>query len=383
MKRGILNFILLVILFSFTNCEKKTQTILYDSKYKKEIAEVRKEASLYLVLNNIPGASLAISKNGKIIYSEGMGLASKELEVPVTRNTKFRIGEVSELFTSLMYQMMVENGMLHPDSTIQTYIPDYPESVFKETKIKIMLKQLANHSSGITPPNTAMENWTGKSITLQKNIDNLKDLPLDFMPGWYESQNTNNYNLLGVVMEKTTGKYFSELLKEYITDSLNLNNTEIDNPFKTITGRTDYFDFNMVAQVVNAPFQDMRHRSPSEGILSNAEDLVKFGNAILNSDKISDQIKEQLFVPQELLGDFPPSIANAWIIQKNRNNEIFYGKVGSVTGGGSVLLIVPEEKLVFAVTVNLTSNSEIPVFKLFESFLEQTKDTEQKGEKHE
>jgi CubicO group peptidase (beta-lactamase class C family) len=383
MKRGIQNLILFVILFSFTNCEKKTQAILYDSKYKKEIAEVRKQASLYLVLNNIPGASLTISKDGKIIYSEGMGFASKELEVPVTRNTKFRIGEVSELFTSMMYQMMVENGTLHPDSAVQTYIPDYPESVFKETKNKILLNQLANHSSGITSLNSNTEDQKGKSITLQKSIDNFKDLPLEFVPGWYESQSTNNYNLLGAIMEKATGKYFHVLLKEYITDTLNLNNTEIDNPYKTIIGRSDFFDFNMVAQVVNAACQDLRHRSPSEGMLSNAEDLVKFGNAILNSDRISNQIKERLFVPQGLLGDFPPSIANAWIIQKNRNNEFYYGKVGGVIGGGAVLLIVPEEKLVFAVTVNLTSNSEIPVFTLFESFLEKTKDNGQDAEKNE
>jgi CubicO group peptidase (beta-lactamase class C family) len=369
MKREVQNLLLFVILFSFTNCEKKTQAILYDSKYKKEIAEVRKQASLYLILNNIPGASLAIAKDGKIIYSEGMGLASKELEVPVTRKTKFRIGEVSELYTSLMYQMMVENGTLNPDSTIQTYIQDYPESVFKETLNRITISQLANHSSGITSPNANNDEWKGVSTTLQKSIDNFKNTPLEFVPGWYESQSTNNYNLLGAIMEKSTGKYFPELLKEYITDSLNLNNTEVDNLFKTVIGRSDFFDFNMVAQVVNAVYQDLRHRAPSDGLLSNAEDLVKFGNAILYSDKISDKIKNRLFVPQELLGDFPATIANGWIIQKNRNNQFYYGKVGGVKGGGAVVLMIPEEKLVFAITINLTSNSEIPVFELFSSFL--------------
>ncbi len=379
MKRGIQNLLLFVLLFSFTNCKKSSQYILYDGKYKKEIAEVRKQASLYLVLNNIPGANLAISKDGKIIYSEGMGLASKDLEVHATRKTKFRIGEISELFTSLMYQMMIENGTLHPDSTVQSFIPDYPLSTFKGTFNKITLNQLASNSSGIRTPAGNEQKWNGRSTTLQNSIDYFKNDPLESVPGWYESPSTYNYNLLGAIMEKATGKYFPELLKEYVIDSLDLTNTEIDNPFMTVPGRTEFFDFNMVSQVVKAAFEDMRYRAPSDGVLSNAEDLVKFGNAVLNSEKISNQIKERLFVPTELYGDFPPSQANGWIVQKNKYGEFYYGKVGGVTGGGAVLLLIPDEKLVFAVTINLTSNEEIPVFTLFDSFLTKIENKDQEG----
>jgi serine beta-lactamase-like protein LACTB, mitochondrial len=166
---SINDFLHLSLLF-FSNCERKTNDILYDSQYKKEIAEVRKEASMYLMLNNIPGGSFAIAKEGKIIYSEGMGLASKDFEVPVTRKTKFRIGEVSELFTSLIYQMMVENGTLHPDSSVQNYIPDYPLSEYKQTFNKITLSQLVNHSSGIRKPHGEEENWRAINNTLQNSM---------------------------------------------------------------------------------------------------------------------------------------------------------------------------------------------------------------------
>ncbi len=383
MNRGIQNLLLFVILFSFTNCEKKTQNILYDSKYKKEIAEVRKQTSLYLVLNNIPGASLAISKNGKIIYSEGMGIASKDLEVQVTRKTKFRIGEISELFTSLMYQMMVENGTLHPDSTVQSYISDYPLSTTNGTVNEITLSQLVAHSSGIRTPQENEQKWNGRSTTLQKSINIFKNDPLESVPGWYESPSTYNYNLLAAVMEKATGKYFPVLLNEYIIDSLQLTNTAIDNPYSTVSGRTDFFDYNLVSQVVKAAFEDMRYRSPSDGILSNAEDLAKFGNAVLNSEKISNQIKEKLFVPSSLMGEFPATLANGWFVQKNQYGEFYYGKVGGVTGGSAVLLVIPDEQLVLAVTTNLTSNTEIPIFSLFNSFLEKEENKDQKETKTE
>jgi CubicO group peptidase (beta-lactamase class C family) len=380
MKRGIQNLLLFVILIGLTNCEKKTQTILYDSKYKKEIAEVRKQASLYLMLNNVPGATMAISKDGKIVYSEGMGLASKDLQVPVSRNTKFRVGEISGLFTSLMYQMMVENGTLHPDSTVQAYIPDFPLSNFRGTANKITLNQLVAQSSGIRPQYSSEQKWDGRSTTLQKSIDMFKDDPLESVPGWYESPSTYNYNLLGAIMEKATGKYFPELLHEYIIDSLDLTNTAIDNPFTTVPGRTDFFDFNMVSQVVKAAYEDFRYRAPSDGVLSNAEDLVKFGNIVMNSEKISDQIKQRLFVPTKLYGDFPPTLANGWIVQKNNLDQFYYGKIGGVTGGGAVLLLIPDEKLAVAVAVNLTSTSEIPVFTIFGSFLPKIENNNHEGE---
>ncbi|MBK6282362.1 MAG: beta-lactamase family protein [Draconibacterium sp.] len=369
MKLRIQNILLIVILLGFINCEKKTQHILFDSRYKKEIEDARKEASVYLMMDNIPGATMAVCKDGKIIYSEGLGLSSKDLEVPVTRKTKFRIGAISELFTSLIYQLLIENGTLHADSTVQAYLRDYPESVYRGTLNRITLSQLAGHSAGIRMPIEEEQNWNGRNITVQNGIDLFKNDPLDFKPGWFEAPSNNDYNLLGAIMEKATGKNFPFLLTEYITDTLNLTNTEVDNPFKTVIGRSDFFDFNMIAQVIESIFIDMRYRAPSDGILSNAEDLVKFGNAVLSSDRISDQIKERLFVPTELMGEFPPNFANGWIVQKTKNGEFYYGKVGNVKGGSAILLLVPNKNLVLAMTTNMTSNNEIPLFKIFNSFL--------------
>jgi serine beta-lactamase-like protein LACTB, mitochondrial len=74
MKFGIHIFILFIILSGLTNCKKESNNILYDKKYIKEIKAARKDMGLYLTRNQIPGATVAVSKNGKIIYSEGIGL---------------------------------------------------------------------------------------------------------------------------------------------------------------------------------------------------------------------------------------------------------------------------------------------------------------------
>ncbi len=371
MKRGIQYFVLFVLLLTLSNCKKEDKYIFYDSRYKKEIAQVRKELSVYMVINNIPGGSFAISKDGKLIYSESFGLASKDLEVPATRITRFRIGDLSELFTSLIYQMMIEEGKLNPDSAVQSYIPDYPLSNYKGIPYKITLNQIANHSSGIRKAKPDLVDRSGQNVTIMNGIDLFKNDPLDFTPGWFESPSPNNYNLLGAVMEKASGRKFPELLKTYITDTLQLTSTEIDNPYKTVTGRTDFFDYNLVAQVINASFRDLRYLAPSKGLLSNADDLIKFGNAVLYSERIPKKVKDKLFVTTKLPSDLPSNIANGWIVQKTPEGKTYYGKNGKVTGGGAVLLIIPDEKLVVAGAINLTATDEIPVFRLIKPFLKQ------------
>ncbi len=358
-------FVLFVLFFNLANCKKNNSEVLYDRSYLNEIKAARKEIIFYMARNSVPGATFAVAKEGEIIYSEGLGLASKDLEVPVTRNTKFRIGELSENFTSLLYQKLIERGILFPDSTVQFYYPGFPEK-----KYKIPIHHLVHHTSGIREPNTNEDNWSGLHISIQNGIKKFMSDSLVASPGMHLIPSKFNYNLLGAIMEKVTGNHFHNLLKEYITDTLGLKNTLVDSPFNTIKGRSNFFDHNVVAQVVPAIFRDMRYTAPSEGLLSNAEDLVKFGNAILLSEYISEEIKSRLFEPIVLKKNITTRMANGWVILKDQDDRLVYGKSGSVTGGSAAIIIYPDEKLVVACATNLSSISEdIPVFQIANNFL--------------
>ncbi len=372
MNRKFQIIVLLISVIVLSGCRKSSVDILYDKKYLDEIKAARKDIGFFLSRNYIPGGTFAIAKDGKIIYSEGVGLASQDLEVPVNRNTKFRIGEVSEVFTSAIYQRMVEDGILHPDSSVQHYLPDFP---VKETKIT--LNQLANHTTGIRIETEDEENWRGLNISLQQGLDNFKNDPLQNYPDLFQDVSMFNYNLLGAVMEKATGKHFHNILKEYVTDTLHLSNTMTDNPLQTIKGRTDFYDYNIISQVVNATTLDLRYRAPSKGLLSNAEDLAKFGNAVFFSDYLSKETVEKMIQPVFLLDSFPAPIANAWILLATKEGGNMYGRKGSIAGGGAAILVIPKEKLVITGAINLTGRlDEIPVFEIASHFLTKKEDDE-------
>jgi CubicO group peptidase (beta-lactamase class C family) len=370
MKQKIQFVILFSVLFGLSNCKKAENDILYNKKYVKEIKEARKELGQFLASNFIPGASVAVLKDGELIYSEGLGWASRDLEVRANRKTKFRIGGSSELFTNIIYQKLIEEGKLNPDSSIQYYYPEFPQKEYK-----ITLQNLAQKTSGLREATLKERNWHAINIASEKGLDVIKDDPLATKPGVYQTESPYNYNLLGVVMEKVTAMSYYKLLEHYITDTLNLTNTTIDNPLTTIPNRSNFFDQNYIAQVVNAETYDLRYQAASNGILSNAEDLAKFGSALINSDYLSKETKDQLWEPTPLFNEIPSRMANGWMLFVDNSGRKIYGKTSSVIGGSSSIIIYPEENLIIAYACNLTgSMDKTPVFEVAMHFLPEAKE---------
>ncbi|WP_346860872.1 serine hydrolase domain-containing protein [uncultured Draconibacterium sp.] len=370
MKQKIQIVILFSVLFGLSNCKKAENDILYNKKYVKEIKEARKELGQFLASNFIPGASVAVMKDGEIIYSEGLGWASRDLEVRANRKTKFRIGGSSELFTNIIYQKLVEEGKLNPDSSIQHYYPQFPQKEYK-----ISLQNLAQKTSGLRDATLKERNWHAINITSEKGLDVFKDDPLATEPGLYQTESPYHYNVLGVVMEKVAAMNYYKLLEHYITDTLNLTNTSIDNPLTTIKDRSNFFDQNYIAQVVNAETYDLRYQAASNGILSNAEDLAKFGSALINSDYLAKETKDKLWEPTPLFNDIPSRMANGWMLFIDNSGRKIYGRTSSVIGGSSSIIIYPEENLIIAYACNLTgSMDKTPVFEVAMHFLPEAKE---------
>uniref|UniRef100_UPI0032180625 serine hydrolase domain-containing protein n=1 Tax=uncultured Draconibacterium sp. TaxID=1573823 RepID=UPI0032180625 len=365
MKHGIQIVLLFSVLFGLSNCRKSENDIIYSKKYIKEIKEARKELGYYLLTNSVPGASVAVMKDGELIYSEGIGYASKDLEVKARRNTKFRIGSSTELFTNIIYHKLVEEGILHPDSSIQYYYPSFPEKDYKLT-----IKHLAQQTSGIREPSLKEKNMQEINVSLERGLEKIKDDALQIPPENYQIPSFFNYNILGVVMEKATQMNYYQLLQTYVTDTLHLSNTIVDNPFITIKNRSNFFDHNYIAQVENETTKDLRFCASSLGLLSNAEDLAKLGNMVLNGEYLSKETREKLWQPVLLSGNTPSQMANSWLLITDNNGRKIYGKAGSVAGGGSSLLIYPDENLIVAYACNLTTRiDDTPLFNVAKYFL--------------
>lgn len=357
--------LLLALLLMAAGCRSSKEEVrVFDRKYLEVIRDARKEAFFFLARTSTPGSSIAVSVKGKTIWSEGFGMASTDLEVPATRYTKFRIGQVTQVLTALCYQQMVENGILHPDSAVQTYLPGFPEK-----REPLLLHHLAEHTSGIRPPTDAELFAKGYNVSLEKGLEIFSGDTLLFSPGMYQHASHYGYNLLGAAMEKAAGVSFPKVMKSWVTDTLGLEQTVHDNPFITIQNRSNFYDYNLVAQVIHAPTLDLRSRMPADGYLSTTEDLLKLGNALLMAPHPTKSVKEKMFTLPEVTGEYPPVWANGFLFVKEKNGNTLFVSRGMSTTSGAMLILEPEAGIVLAWLANLSdSGEEFPGLKIMNMF---------------
>jgi serine beta-lactamase-like protein LACTB len=368
MKIVVLNLILSVILFTGCRRSEKEPERFFDYKYKKVLKEARQEAWFYHARNFVPGSSIAVSIDGKLVWSEGIGQASTDLEVQANRHTRYRMGQITQVLTSIAYYQMVEKGKCAPTDDFRKYLPEFPEK-----KYAVQLKFLAAQTSGIRPPNDDESDFRGLNVNYQRAIEFLYPDTLLFEPGMYQAQSFFNFSILGAVIEKAGGEDFQKIISKNITDTLKMTSTVPDNPFITIKGRSEYFDRNVIAQVVHAVPMDIRVRLPSEGYLSTAEDLVKLGNALLFSSGLSDSVKTWMFRPPFMNENYQIKWGNGFIFLNFPDGKPFYASRGLIKGSGAILIIVPDEKIVVGWLSNLNDDTEelpaLQIAMMFRDFL--------------
>src|SRR5687768_10215529 len=97
-----------------------------------------------LAEQNLPGVSVAVGAGGDLVWAEGFGWADIKARVPVTPDTRFRIGTASTVLTSAAVGVLLETGRLQLDEAIQTYVPQFPKKPSPVT-----LRQLMGHVGGV------------------------------------------------------------------------------------------------------------------------------------------------------------------------------------------------------------------------------------------
>ncbi len=157
--------------------------------------------------------AVLVAKGSDILLDKGYGKAVIEWNIPDSPDVKFRIGSMTKQFTAALVLLEQEDGKLSVDDPIRKYLPDSPA-----TWDKITVADLLHHTSGV--PNFIFDKrffeWRMVSHTPAEEIELFKDKPLNFLPGTQWEYSNSNYALLGIILEKVTGRRYVDLLRERI-----------------------------------------------------------------------------------------------------------------------------------------------------------------------
>jgi CubicO group peptidase (beta-lactamase class C family) len=338
----------LLILTLFLN-QSSAQTKIADSKYKKSINQAETLIADLMSNQGIPGLSAAAAVNDKIVWSEGFGSADLEGAVSVSRQTRFRIGSVSKLFTASAIAKLYEQGLIDLDAPVQNYVPAFPKKEYEITS-----RELVGHLAGIRHYNRSefVNQQSYNSVS-----DTLKIFQTDALlhqPGSKYFYSSYGYVLLSNVVEGAAKQNFAAYLQNQLFNPLQMNGTTADDNRKIIKQRARFYARSSDGQISNEIYADYSDRLAAGGFISTAEDLVSFGSKSLQGSLFKPETRSLIFTPQKTLDGKETTVGFGWRIGKDGKGRAIYYHGGDAVGGRAILVVYPEAKVVVAILCNLT-----------------------------
>ncbi len=165
----------------------------------------------YLDRHGLPGAAVAVVKDGETVYEAGYGEDSEGR--PITQHTRLRVGSVSKSFTAFAVLRLVDQGRVDLDAPVARYLPDTaPEGV--------TVRQLLSHTSGLPNPTIV-----GPARTLEEAVAGIGDLPPAADPGTSYRYSNLNYWVAALLVERVADQDFTDHLAEEVFTPLGMDDT--------------------------------------------------------------------------------------------------------------------------------------------------------------
>jgi CubicO group peptidase (beta-lactamase class C family) len=315
-----------------------------------QAAIARGRATLQGVIDRgeAPGCSVAVAVGGRVVWTEGFGWADLEQRVPVTAETRFGIGSISKSLTAAGLVALADAGRLDLDAPVERYVPDFPHPGRGVT-----LRRLAAHQSGLgdevaTRLYSTMEHFD----TLTAAYEVLREERLAYEAGSRAEYATGSYTLLGRAMEAAAGRGFVEILEERVFQSAGMTGVVANDPRRLIPGRTRFYLNADSAGFENAPTYDPSHKLPGAGFLATAEDLARFGAALLRPGILSDRGRAELFRPVPLADGTATEFALGFRVKDDDGRRLLHQPGGGI-GISAWLFVYPDDDLVVALLSNV------------------------------
>ena len=203
-----------------------------DNPYDDAIAKSRIRVQTAMMRYGVPGAVVAVAVNGEVVWSEGLGLADVENNVPCSEDTPMRIASISKSLTAVAVAKAWQDGKLDFDAPIQKYVPSFPEKKVGGVPVVLTIRQLLSHMAGVRHYHFDKDEFSSKEYHITEHYDNVTDSlklfvndELVLAPGSGFHYTTHGWTLVSAALESAMGQSFLRIMKEQIFRPLNMTST--------------------------------------------------------------------------------------------------------------------------------------------------------------
>lgn len=309
--------------------------------------EVDRYVTAFLAAHAIPGLSLAVVRDGKLLKAAGYGLANLESNSAATPETMYEIGSITKQFTAQAVMLLVQEGRLRLDDALDRHLEGLPAAWRG-----ITLRQLLTHTSGL-------KDWEGEGLlsfrreyTDAEFMAAMSAFPLDFPPGDRWSYTNTAYPLLGMVVTRVSGMPYRDFVASRIFRPLGMTSTRFSLPLEIVPHRAGgYVDEH--GRLGKGELLRPRVVEPNGGILSSVLDLAKWSGAFGNDVLLNRESREAITTPVRL-NDGSTFNAGLGIFMDIFRGHRLTVHNGSTAGGfSSVFYHYPDDRLTVIVLCNI------------------------------
>lgn len=353
----------------------------------------RKVVSLMLE-KGVPGLTVQVSLKGQTVWKAAFGFCDVENQVACVPEAHMRIASISKpLFASTVVAPMIEEDKLDLKASVHEFLSaeEFPKQYYQGEEHDINVEQLLSHTSGIkhyvespTLEDPLRPICSEGSMKVHQNDDQynkqgfyqqktyrsviealepFKDEPLAGRPGSYY-YTTYGYTLLSAVAQKVhqrNARSETEQIEDFWIKTLRrdwgMEETYLDHDEVLIPNRARYYlRSGRRGELINVPYASNSVKWAGGGIISNVNDLVKFGDLLIESYKERRSAKLKRKTIEQLWKRVTDSYGLGFAVkespQDNLGETLIY-HLGGALGASSVLIIYPETEIVVAILVNL------------------------------
>ena len=321
-----------------------------------------------MLMYNVPGAALALIKDGRIVLESGYGLRDLVTHAPVTTATLFNIGSISKSFTALGVAQLVDQRQVDLDTPVTRYIPELRLSDPRATQA-VTLRQLLSHTSGLPPG----EQWSRQVPPTREGIvSEFASMPITAQPGTRFQYCSRCVVLAAYVLERITGQSWEAYTRTHIFVPLRMTTASFGPlGLEQAPDRAQPYRHEAVLGEVPVPWgrlQYLQSLGPAGGIDANVDEMARYAllqlddGTMFGSRVLSAQMMAELHRPQIPVGaDWTRAAgienlhyALGWFTADVRGVHLIYHN-GANPGFRAAIVLVPSSKAGVVMLTNAES----------------------------
>jgi D-alanyl-D-alanine carboxypeptidase len=294
-----------------------------------------------------PGAAVLVRRGDEVLVRKGYGMANLELGVALQPESVFEIGSITKQFTAAGILLLAERGRLHLDDEVTRYLPDFPTH-----GKKITLQHLLTHTSGIADY-THLPEWAAHlrdDMQPAAIVALFKDKPLDFSPGERFAYDNSGYFLLGMVIEKASGKEYGQFMMDEIFRPLGMKSSRYGSNADVILHRANGYE-KAGDGFANAHYHSMTQPYAAGALVSDVDDLALWDRALYGGPLFGKATLARMFTPGKVSSGASTRYANGWAFGDLGGHALVWHN-GGIPGFETALLRAPDQRLLVVVLSN-------------------------------